>query len=74
MKHKHLAIAIIFNILSFVIGHTMRCDAGKKEVISDYTIDVDNDGYTILDNGKIVGRLNYGSNPSLDSLIDNDNR
>lgn len=75
MRKNLIAIAIISSVLSFVIGHVTNCDCGKgKEIAHDYQLDVDNEGSTLLDNGRIVGRLNYGSNAGLDSLIDFDNQ
>lgn len=40
---------------------------------SEYQFNVDQTGYDIYSDGKLIGRLNYGANPSLDSLIDKDN-
>lgn len=45
----------------------------------EYSFNVDHTGYTIYA-GKhakhhtVIGRLNYGDNPTLDSLIDSDNQ
>lgn len=73
MKKSHIALLIVISLSSFVLGHVTNCNAGKKEA-HDYSLDVDNDGSTLVDNGRIVGRLNYGDNPTLDSLIDFDNQ
>lgn len=73
MKKYHIALLIIVSLSSFVLGHVTNCREGKKKA-HDYSLDVDNDGSTLVDNGKIVGRLNYGDNPTLDSLVDKDNQ
>lgn len=41
---------------------------------TEYQFNVDQSGYDILDNGRLLGRLEYGKNKSLDSLIDFDNQ
>lgn len=65
-----LAIAVLF----FFIGSFT-----KPPVIiatpTEYHFNVDSSGYDIYsEDMKLVGRINYGVNPSLDSLIDNDNQ
>lgn len=41
---------------------------------TEYHFNVDNTGYDIYtEDMKLVGRINYGENPTLDSLIDKDN-
>lgn len=74
MKKSHIALLIIISVSSFVLGHVTNCREGKKEVGHDYQLDVDQEGGTLVDNGRIVGRLNYGDNPTLDSLVDKDNQ
>ncbi len=41
---------------------------------SDYGLSVDQKSYTIYDKGRKVATFNYGLNPVLDSVIDNDNQ
>ena len=41
---------------------------------TEYQFNVDQTGYDILDNGRLLGRLEYGKNPTLDSLINFDNQ
>lgn len=46
-----------------------------KYTPADYQMNVDSLGYTIYDQKmRVIGRLKYGVNPSLDSLIDKDNQ
>lgn len=73
MKKYHIALLIIVSLSSFVLGHVPNCREGKK-ISHDYQLDVDQEGGTLVDNGRIVGRMNYGDNPTLDSLINKDNQ
>jgi hypothetical protein len=73
MKAKYLAITVISALTAFIIGHVTNCKEGEKKAAYEYTFDVDETGYDIYSDGKQIGRLNYGTNPSLDSLIDKDN-
>lgn len=72
MKKSHIALLIIISVSSFIAGHVTNCREGKKQISHDYQLDVDQEGGTLVDNGRIVGRLNYGDNRTLDSLIDKD--
>lgn len=72
MKDKYAYIlAALF--LSLTLVMCLSCNGNGREA-TEYQFNVDSTGYDIYSDGKIIGRLNYGSNPSLDSLIDNDNR
>lgn len=73
-KNKDYTIALLIGL--FLFACLVSC---KRNVIithpTEYHFNVDSTGYDIYtEDMKLVGRLNYGVNPSLDSLIDNDNR
>lgn len=77
MKQKWNSYAIAaFLIFLILIAHCS--DLERKAAIkhpTDYHFDVDDTGYTIFsEDMKVVGRLHYGDNPTLDSLIDKDNQ
>jgi hypothetical protein len=62
----------------FVI-RTSKAGSQYRQYISkgekkDYQFNVDQTGYDIYSDGKLIGRIKYGENPSLDKLIDKDNQ
>lgn len=68
-----IAIAILAIVIAFVIGYNQR-PVYKITHPTDYYFNVDSSGYDIYtEDMKIVGRLTYKDNPTLDSLIDKDN-
>lgn len=76
-NNKTLVVSLLFTLVfgGSLIGYCLGYSVAKpKHETTEYQFNVDNTGYDILDNGKQLGRLNYGNNPSLDSLIDFDNQ
>lgn len=79
MKRKDytlLALAIPFAIA--VLFNLPGCDKPKPCAIithpTEYHFNVDETGYDIYtEDMKLLGRINYGENRTLDSLIDADN-
>lgn len=64
------ALFILIAVFSFTFH---GCKPAPKQMATEYQFNVDQTGYDIYSDGKLIGRLNYGANPSLDSLIDKDN-
>lgn len=56
------------------MGISQPQPATASKTTSEYHFNVDQTGYDIYTKDMIfIGRINYGSNPTLDSLIDKDN-
>ncbi len=77
MRHNTERLLTIIFLAIIIFSFTFQ-GCRKAPVIithpTDYHFNVDNEGYDIYtEDMKLVGRINYGDNPTLDSLIDKDN-
>lgn len=68
---KYILI-ITIAVVSYVIGYKNQKTGDTQ---SEYHFNVDSTGYDIYsEDMELIGRINYGENKSLDSLIDLDNQ
>lgn len=75
MKPLLITLCALILALVFAIGYmTGKGIEVKERAYSDYQLNVDTTGGDILDGSRYVGRLDYGRNNQLDSLIDYDNQ
>mgnify|MGYP001594108871 CR=1 FL=1 len=74
------ALTLLLLIIAFLlVGTGFMCGRGIETVVithpTEYHFDVDSVGYSIYtEDMKLIGRLEYGRNSQLDSLIDFDNQ
>lgn len=74
-KIRTFGVSLIFLSSCYFAGYVKDNEYHSyPDVKTEYQFNVDQSGYDIIADNKYVGRINYGFNPSLDSLIDNDNR
>jgi len=80
MKKSYTFLALLIPFFIAVLSCLPFCyDKGNRpatasKIGAEYHFNVDSTGYDIYTEDMIfIGRINYGSNPTLDSLIDKDN-